>query len=225
MQSSVHFDLWVCEGTGTGFIQHGSEEAEAGGGAEAGEPIAGSTGQLMASTAVISGTGAEGDEPIADSSGVDGEAEVGELVASIAGLASSDADEPEADTVAGEPDAGEPDAETDVEAGSGAWAVIWAGVDKIEACQALAAQLAPSDQDVPVDVHMDNADRLRGENIPSSLPYGSHRSYRYQIDDYDHLIYHLCKEKSACRWYPLFSYQFRNSLSNHLETNPISLAD
>ena len=218
MQSSVHFDLWVCEGTGTGFIQHGSEEAEAEGGAEAGEPIAGSTGQLMASTAVISGTGAEGDEPIADSSGVDGEAEVGELVASIAGLASSDADEPEADTVAGEPDA-----ETDVEAG--ARAVIQAGVDKIEACQALAAQLAPSDQDVPVDVHMDNVGRLRGENVPSSLPYGSHRSYKYQIDDYDHLIYHLCKEKSACRWYPLFSYQFRNSLSNHLETNSISLAD
>jgi len=126
--------LWVCEGTGTGFIQHGSEEAEAEGGAEAGEPIAGSTGQLMASTAVISGTGAEGDEPIADSSGVDGEAEVGELVASIAGLASSDADEPEANTVAGEPDAGEPDAETDVKAGAGARALIWAGVDKIEAC-------------------------------------------------------------------------------------------
>ena len=45
--------MWACEGTGTGYIKHGSEEAEAGGGAEAGEPIAGGTGELMASTAVL----------------------------------------------------------------------------------------------------------------------------------------------------------------------------
>ena len=144
MQSSVHFDLWAYEGTHTGFIQHGSEEAEAGGGAEAGEPIAGSTGELMASTAVISGTGAEGDELIADSSGVDDDTEVGEHEAdNVAGEPDADepeadtvAREPEADTVAGEPDAGEADAETDVEAGASAWAVIQTEVDKIEACQA-----------------------------------------------------------------------------------------
>ena len=207
MQSSVHFDLWAYEGTGTGFIQHGSEEAEAGGGAEAGEPIAGSTGELMARTAVISGTGAEGDELIADSSRADDDTEVGEHEADTVAR-EPDADEPEADTVAGEPDAGEADAETDVEAGAGAWAVIQTWVDKIEACQALAAQLAPSDQDDPVDVPMDNGELLRGENVHSCLPYGGHRSYRYQIDDYDHLIYHhLCKEKNAYRWYPLSSYQ------------------